>query len=315
MEMKFRAMNTDITVMMDHAPQQVNGIDQIQQLFQTMESIASRFSTDSELSRLNAAFVNTPFLLTQQLYDLLVDAWEYALLSDFKFNPFIGSVLKKIGYDRSFEKLENVEQVFAAAVRFGVAQMSERVDANTLSFSSDHRSVTKHQRVDIDLGGIGKGWTVDLVQQLLQEKFQVHTGVIDAGGDMRVWSDGLPWQVGIQDPIDEDKELVQLWIKRGGIATSNVVFRRWIHDGFVYHHIIDGHTMQVASSDIIQATVLGPSTAQAEVVSKVICMLPASEVNDWVSSHFEGVGYIFVTKDGEIKLNREVEHYVEELHW
>ncbi|TCZ77092.1 FAD:protein FMN transferase [Paenibacillus albiflavus] len=315
MEKTFRAMNTEVTVIIDDVPEQLDWADQVQQLFQVMEATASRFSVDSELSRLNNAPIGNPYMLTEQLYDLFAYAWKCTLQSDFKFNPLIGSVLNRIGYDRSFEKIERVDSVLDSTYHYGNAQLSERFDFDVLSFSDDLRSVTKHKQVNVDLGGIGKGWTVDLAYRLLQDDLQVQQGAIDAGGDMRVWSNAIPWQVGIQHPTDEDQEVIQLWIKEGAIATSNVMHRRWIHHGNLYHHIIDGQTMQVANSDIVQATVLAPSTAQAEVVSKVICMLEASEVNNWVSSHFEGVGYIFITKSGEIKLNRDVKNYVEELNW
>jgi len=315
MDKKFCAMNTEVTVIMDDVPEQPGWADQVQQLFQFMEATASRFSVDSELSRWNEAPIGKPYILTEQLYDLLSYAWKCALRSDFKFNPLIGSVLKRIGYDRSFEKIVRVDGMLHSTNHYETEQLSEEFDFDVLSFANDQRAVTKHKPVNVDLGGIGKGWTVDLAYRLLQDELQVHKGAIDAGGDMRVWSNALPWQVGIQHPTDEDREVIQLWIKQGAIATSNVMHRRWIHHGNLFHHIIDGQTMQVANSDIVQATVLAPSTAQAEVVSKVICMLGASEVNDWVSSHFEGVGYIFITGSGEIKLNREVKNYVEELKW
>ncbi|MGZ9585174.1 FAD:protein FMN transferase [Paenibacillus marinisediminis] len=315
METIFRAMNTNVHVTVEDVPAFTDWEYKVHNLFLEIEEIASRFKVNSELSRWNASPIGKPYLLTKQFYNLLAYAWECAVQTDFKFNPLVGTVLNEMGYDRSFEKLERVKQEIDRTYPLETTPMEDMVGLHALSFLSDQQMVTKHKQVIVDLGGIGKGWTVDLAYRLLRDELQFQAGAIDAGGDIRVWSDGEPWQVGIQHPTNEEQELIQLWVKQGGIATSNVMYRRWIHLEHVYHHIIDGQTLQAANTDVVQATVLAPSTALAEVVSKVICMLQASEVNEWVSSHLEGVGYIFITKSGEIKLNREVKNYIEELKW
>jgi len=325
MESRFRAMNTDIFVKVNDELADSSWCETVFEQFRYTEKAASRFLADSELSRWNAAPVGVPFAVSDRLYNLLSDAWWLAAHTDFKFNPFVGSTLKHIGYDRSFELIERTE---GTMLQFSQTEDKEeeeekeeednpktinRTSAHDLELSAHDRTVTKHRNVDVDLGGIGKGWTVDRVYEELNTRFQAVSGVIDAGGDMRVWSEEEPWQVGIQHPSEEEKELVQLWVKHAAIATSNVLHRRWKHQGKVQHHIIDGQTMRPASSDIVQATVLGPSAAEAEVAAKIICMLPAGDVNGWMSTYFAGYGYIFATQYGDIKLNREVRNYVEEL--
>ncbi|WP_152396639.1 FAD:protein FMN transferase [Paenibacillus guangzhouensis] len=319
METRFRAMNTEIAVTINELHGHDDWAAQVQQSFRDMEMTASRFVADSELSRWNAAPVGMPYALSKRLYELTAYAWQCARKTDFRFHPCVGSTLAQFGYDRSFEKLQRTDEELSAGQQATLLAMgsSERrhLQPEILGFSEHDLTITKHISADIDLGGIGKGWTVDQVYHMLRDDYGVHSGVIDAGGDMRVWGEGTPWQIGVQHPSDEDRELVQLWMKQGAIATSNVLYRRWQHHGQLYHHIIDGRTLQPANSDIVQATVLAPTTALAEVVSKVICMLPSSEVNAWVASHFAGVGYLFLTREDEIKLNREVKHYVEELNW
>ncbi|MCJ8011581.1 FAD:protein FMN transferase [Paenibacillus sp. KQZ6P-2] len=316
-QINFRAMNTEIMVQVsdDISHDDVHWEDLVRAQFYQVESMASRFIPESELSRWNASPVGIQFPVSKGMFQLLAEAWELAIATNFKFNPFIGSKLQELGYDRSFELLESVTGEFECIPVETDAADSVFSDFDALILNLNDHTVVKNYDAKVDLGGIGKGWAVDRTYHLLKDQMHASSGAIDAGGDMMLWNEQTPWEVGIQHPTEEDQEIIQLWVKRAGIATSNVLYRRWRHHERVQHHILDGQTFKPAASDIVQATVLGPTVASAEVASKVICMLTADEVNGWMASHFPGYGYVLVTRNGEIKLNREVRDFVEELLW
>ncbi|WP_342431510.1 hypothetical protein [Neobacillus sp. FSL H8-0543] len=53
-------------------------------------------------------------------------------------------------------------------------------------------------------------------------------GIVDGGGDMAMWSNGdKTWKIGVMDPFDEEKH-IGFFIKNGGIATSNIIYRSWM---------------------------------------------------------------------------------------
>lgn len=313
----FRAMNTEISVQISNDFVNPDWKVKVTDLFTRNEAIASRFREDSELSQWNATVTGSPFRASKDLYNLVKEAWNYTVSTDFKFNPLIGTALQKEGYDRSFEQLTKAQKLQIAigepSLEHGGVGSEIIPRRDTLILSDDEHILVKQEHADIDLGGIGKGWTVDQVYHLLHHELSVSSGIIDAGGDLFVWSQQEPWIIGIQHPFEESKEVMQLCVRQAAVATSNVLYRSWLHQGQLKHHILDGITKKPVFTDIVQATVLGPSTTSAEVASKVICMLQANEVNGWMEQHFPGYGYIFMTRSGNIKLNRYVRNYIEEM--
>jgi thiamine biosynthesis lipoprotein len=280
--------------------------------FESVERMASRFLPDSELSRFNRAPFFHPVKLSPRLYEMVRLAWSWSTRTEGLFQPFVGSDLCKLGYDRSFEHLKKADlrqPLNEAADR----SLVERNLGQSLLLNDKERTAVRNTPFHLDLGGIGKGWCADRAAEMLQESFHVTKGIIDAGGDMRVWSDDEPWLVGIQSPFDEEKELLQLVLRNAAVATSNVLHRRWVHEGKWVHHILNGRTGLPTETDIVQATVLGRSAAEAEVAAKVICMAGSEQLSDWMKAFFPGLGYIAVTRSGSIKINRRVYEYAERL--
>ncbi|MEX1030320.1 MAG: FAD:protein FMN transferase [Paenibacillaceae bacterium] len=144
---------------------------------------------------------------------------------------------------------------------------------------------------------------------IMRGMFGVTSGIVDAGGDMSVWSDIKPWVIGIQDPYNEDEIVARLLVRNAGIATSNTSYRSWSMGDVQYHHILHGHTGNSAESDIIQATAFASSATEAEVAAKVLCILGTDQVGSWFNQHFPTLGFILIRQDGEVIINRNLLNY------
>jgi len=285
--------------------------------FQSAERTASRFIPDSELSRFNRAPMFEPVRLSSMLYELVRLAWEWSGRTQGLFQPFVGSDLCRLGYDRPFERVKEAESGKTPAEANGrpepILNIPDWDFRHALTLNDEAQTAARNIPLQLDLGGIGKGWGADRAAGIMRYGFHVIRGVVDAGGDMRVWTDEEPWLIGVQDPFDEDKELLQLVLKDAALATSNVLHRRWVHDGRWVHHILNGRTGLPADTDIVQATVLAPSAAEAEVAAKVVCMAGSAHLSEWMKAYFPECGYIAVTRTGEIKINRKVYDYAERI--
>ena len=280
--------------------------------FESVEQMASRFLPDSELSRFNRSPLFHPVKLSPRLYEMVRLAWSWSARTEGLFQPFVGSDLCRLGYDRSFEHLKKVDRDQPLHKADHIRAVGRDL-SHALILNDAEQTAVRNTPLHLDLGGIGKGWTVDRAAGMMQESFHVTRGFIDAGGDMRVWSDGEPWLIGIQSPFEEEEELLQLVLRDGAVATSNVLHRRWEHEGKLAHHIVNGRTGLPAETDIVQATVLGRSAAEAEVAAKVICMAGSEHLSDWMKTFFPGLAYIAVTRSGSLKINRRVYDYAERL--
>jgi len=309
---RFHAMGTEILAVGKNADIQPYWQMTLYRFFHMAERLASRFLPDSELSRFNRAPMFHPVELSPMLYEMVRLAWSWSVRTEGLFQPFVGSDLCRLGYDRSFEHLRKDDQQQALKGADCPPAVERNFD-QALILSDKERTAVRNTPYHLDLGGIGKGWSADRAAMMLRGSFRVTRGIVDAGGDMRVWSDEEPWLIGIQSPFDEEKELLQLVLRNGAVATSNIIHRSWVHEGKRVHHILDGRTGLPAETDIVQATVLGCSAAEAEVAAKVICMAGSERLSEWMKTYFPGLGYIAVTQSGSLKINRRVYEYAERL--
>jgi thiamine biosynthesis lipoprotein len=95
--------------------------------------------------------------------------------------------------------------------------------------------------VQIDLGGIAKGYAVDRAAERLASG-GVRNALIDLSGNMRAL--GAPpgesrWRIGIRDPRDRMPYFARLEIGEQGISTSGKYEQFVAADGKAYGHIID----------------------------------------------------------------------------
>ncbi|MBL8948204.1 MAG: FAD:protein FMN transferase, partial [Myxococcales bacterium] len=96
----FRAMNTDVTVMLPTLEDGQDLADAVAATFAAAERRFSRVRIDSELAALHRA--RDPIVVSAPLFDALTRARAYVELTDGAFDPAVGSALAAHGYDRSF---------------------------------------------------------------------------------------------------------------------------------------------------------------------------------------------------------------------
>ncbi len=99
--------------------------------------------------------------------------------------------------------------------------------------------------MQIDLGGIGKEYAVDLAAERVEDIAPGCSCLINFGGDIVVRNprqDGQPWRVGIEAWARDRTAVRLVQLHRGGLATSGDSRRFVLHQGRRYSHIIDART-------------------------------------------------------------------------
>lgn len=95
----------------------------------------------------------------------------------------------------------------------------------------------------LDLGGIAKGFAVDLAVQALKQK-GISAGLVAIAGEIKAFGlkpDNKPWFVGIKNPRqknNDDEILARLPLNNKGISTSGDYERYFIKDGQRFHHLL-----------------------------------------------------------------------------
>ena len=105
--------------------------------------------------------------------------------------------------------------------------------------------------------------------------------------------DANGWEVKISHPLNVNEFISSISLSRGGLATSSIL--AWQGKSSSEHHIIDPRTHKSAESDVLQATVVTQSAAEAEALTKMCLILSAEEAIARVQAL--GASALLVTKD------------------
>lgn len=236
-----------------------------EQRMRELEQRWTRFSPDSELSRLNAARGSAIVVsaCTRALVGHLVEAWD---ATDGAFDPTLLPALVGRGYRNSvLDPARTTEVPNGARARIAL----DDVDVDDL-----RRTVRLPRDATIDAGGLGKGLAADLVVAELLDR-GAEGAMVEIGGDLRVAGrppSGEVWRVSVEAPSTAmaTGPIAVVELVEGGVATSSRAFRRWRTDeGAEAHHLIDPRTRAPADRGVLAVTAVTGTAAWSEAFAKV----------------------------------------------
>ncbi|MFT9819759.1 FAD:protein FMN transferase [Lysinibacillus sp. NPDC056185] len=250
----------------------------------------SRFQVNNELSQLNDLKIGETLRINSLLYDCLMQANQYYQLSNGLFSPYLKRQLEQHGYNQSFP--------FDAA-NIKVFQNKPLITDQPFQFLGDEQ-VMKVAQQEIDLGGFAKGYAIEKLAKWLEQEISPDFGLIDGGGDMKMWSSGeKTWTIGVADAWDIDKEISSIKMKTGAIATSNRVYRSWMQGSMKKHHLLNGQTGEIANTEVLQASVVTSSLCDAEVGAKLCFLMDEGELQQWFENNCQQSAR-FLVKEGQV---------------
>lgn len=217
-----------------------------------IEAIASDYRANSEINRLAAS--HRWQTVSADLYQLLDIALSFARSSGGHYDPTIGPLTKL--WRRAFRRGE-----MPAADR--VAAARRRVGYRKVRLGRRSRLRLRDPAVRFDLGGVAKGYALDVAGEGLRAA-GLPRFLLDGGGDLLL-GDAPPGRVG--------------WLVKGfpegprrlagcGVATSGNQFRYLEHGGRRYGHLIDPRT-GYGTASVRPTTVVRPTAAAADAAATV----------------------------------------------
>jgi thiamine biosynthesis lipoprotein len=292
-------MGTRITVELwaDDKDKGEQAIDALLDEMRHVDESMSTYKPTSEVSQVNDRAADGPMHISKELFDLLVTAKEYSVITDGAFDITYASV----GYLYDFRKhvRPNEAQIDKAlpAVNFRHVLLDPK--QQTVQFSQ--------KGVRIDLGGIAKGYSVDRGIDVLKSRGFTRMYVA-AGGDSRIVGDrfGKPWMVGIRDPRKGEGEVItRIPLVDAAISTSGDYERFFEEAGVRYHHIIDPRTGHSASK-VRSATIIGPYAMRTDGLSKTAFVLGPEKAME-IYNRIDDIDAIIVKLDGTVIYSKGIE--------
>jgi len=234
-----------------------------------IDKLLSPYKPTSELSILNETAALEPTTVSAELYALIDKSLFYSRVSEGAFDISFASLGQHYNYRE--QKKPRAEQLQALLPSIDYRQIKIDPASRSVFFANKY--------LQIDLGGIAKGYAVDQSIHILQG-LGVQHATVSAGGDSRVLGDkrGKPWNVGIKNPRgnDEGHEAVALVLPmiNGAISTSGDYERFFIDEdtGERVHHIINPRT-GVSVGGVASVSVLGPDGFDTDPLSTTVFVM------------------------------------------
>ena len=234
-------------------------LDDLERTALHLQSLWSRFLEDSDITRLNNA-EGAPVTVNPLTAKLVTEMLAARTLTEGEYDPTILPKLVAEGYAASRVNASNVTSLPASA-RWPIDPTGTQIDGNI---------VTLPLGVTLDSGGIGKGIAADIMMSLAIERGALGA-LVEMGGDVRIGGtppDGTHWRVGIEDPFVEDRSITRVNLLDGAVATSSTLKRVWEKDGRSVNHLIDTHTGEAMTTNVVTVSVVAVSAGIAEVITK-----------------------------------------------
>lgn len=197
---------------------------------------------------------------------------------------------------------------FAVPSESDLAAKLALVDAGKIILSEENgqASISLPEGMEIDLGGIAKGYTSGRVMDVMKS-YGIKSAVINLGGNAHVLgnkTDGSQWKVGIQDPEDENGYLGGVSVTDKAIITSGGYERYFVDKdtGVKYHHIIDPKTGYSANNGLISVTIVSADSTLADGLSTSLFVLGTEDAITYCEEHCAEDGFDAIMEDEDGKL-------------
>lgn len=245
---------------------------------------------------LNLTAKYSPVKVDGELIDLLLYAKEIHLLTDGNVNVAMGSVLSVWhNYRKEGKVLPSDEELNLAKEHTDISKIVIDEEESTVFFAD--------REMSLDLGAIAKGYAAEKIAEALIED-GISSMVLNLGGNLKIIGtkpDGTGWRTGIRNPdLSSDEEYIYyVDVADTSVVTSGDYQRFYTVNGKNYHHIIDKDTLYPADY-FSSVTVICKNSALADSLSTALFNMEYEEGIAFLSG-LDGVGAVFVLKNGEIR--------------
>jgi FAD:protein FMN transferase len=227
-----------------------------------LEALLSRHMPESELSRLNRRAGRGPMLISPELFDLLRATQHWAQWTRGAFDPTTGALSSLWRMASSCGQVPAHDRLQAARRAAGWEK---------LQLVPPRMAELTTAGMELDLGGIGKGFAVDRMGHFLRQH-GVHHAFINFGESSLLAIGGMPdgrsWPVVVRT-LDGGVSTCVIGLQDCAVSTSSSFGQAFFLDGHCLSHVLDprhGHPL----GHPLAVTVLAPTATAAEALSTAL---------------------------------------------
>ena len=250
---------------------------------------------ESEVMDVNHAAGKHPVQVSSGTYDLIKLAVEKSR-ENFGFNALIGPVVKLWAIGFKGAHVPTADQI---------KERMKLIDPFSVDLNDADQTVfLKKSGMELDLGGIAKGWIADRIKDFWLA-YGVHAGIINLGGNILLVGDSPKrtsgqWSVGVQDPKEpRGNNIASVMVPECSAVTSGTYERYLEVDGHKYHHLIDPRTGYPVETNLAGVTTFTKYSVEAEIECKRL-FFAGKPLAGWHDDP-DRIGAVFVYNDEHVE--------------
>ncbi len=243
-----------------------------------IEDLLSNYKETSELSRINRLAFSETVTTDPETFSFLSQSMEWSARSDGAFDITVGALMKEWGFFRKSGRIPTDAEF--AELRSETGWQKVKLDAanRTVRFTS--------AGVELDPGGIGKGFAVDAAIAILHAQ-HVSAAMLSAGGST-IYALGAPpgepgWKVVVPDPVHAGETLSTVFLKDTSLSSASCAEKNFILNGHLYCHIMDPPTLRPVEG-MLQVSIIDPSATASDALSNVLFVKKPEDSARWMKT-------------------------------
>lgn len=265
-----------------------------------LESILSINENGTLVDKINENAGISSVKVDDDTFNIIKKGIEYSNLTNGLFDISIGPLVKLWNIGLPEAKVPTLEEI---------NQKLPLINYKDIEIDETQKTVfLKRKGMMIDLGGIAKGYTADVISNILSEE-GVKSAIINLGGNVYTHGtkiNGDNWNIGIQNPFSDRGDIVgTLSINNKSIVTSGIYERYIEKDGIKYHHILNPKTGYPYDNEIAGITIISDKSVDGDALSTSVFAMGLNDGIKFVNTQ-DGIDAIFVTKDYKVYITNGI---------
>lgn len=235
-------------------------------LLREIDAKMSHYRETSEISRINRLGYGEPQEVSPETFQVVEASVKFYEKSGGAFDITVLPLVKLWGFFAGEPRLPRPEEIQNLLPRVGAHQLILEPRTKKVGF--------RVLGMEIDLGGIAKGYACDRVVELLKSE-GIENALVNVGGTifgLGRSGDGKPWRVGLQHPRDPSRTLQVITLANEAVSTSGDYEQFFVVNGRRYSHILNPRTGFPADRSIA-VSVIAPSALLTDLLSTSLFVL------------------------------------------
>jgi thiamine biosynthesis lipoprotein len=259
----------------------------------------SVYIKDSEISLLNQSPPSKPMAVSRDFLMVIKTAEKLYRQTEGSWDGTVGPLVNLWGFGTAGNSRE-------VPPRQEIEKLLLNTGFDNIQIIENKYLSKKKTGISLDLGSIAKGYGVDQIAKLIQDK-GIKNYLVEIGGEVYAEGyrkDGGKWRIGINKPekgtpFYQIYKIVSLYNK--AMATSGDYRNFFEKNGKIYSHIIDPKTGYPVSNRVVSVSIIADSCTYADGLATAVMVMGPQKGIDLINrlENIEGL-IIVMENDGRL---------------